>query len=147
MWGFHMSIEFILLRPGQINREILDILNILTPTKQLSIIEARNIITLQLKNNHMTYVGYIDGEAVCMGSFVILNKLGQNGGRSALIEDVAVKPEYQNHGYGLSLINFLCKKATAYHVYKIILDCKDELEQFYSKAGFYKAGLYMRKNI
>lgn len=139
--------EFLLLRPGQITREILDILNILTPTAKLSLTEAQNIITLQLKNFHMTYVGYENGKPLCMGSLVILTKLGNNGGRSCLIEDIAVRPEYQHGGMGKKIVGFLVDKAISYKVYKIILNCKNDLLPFYSKCGFSPAGLYMRMNI
>lgn len=136
--------DILLLRPNMITRAILDILNILTPTKNLSINEARNIITIQLKNNHYTYVGYIDGQPVCMGSFVILSKLGRNGSRSALIEDVAVKKELQGKGFGKMLIDFICKKAETYNVYKIFLNCSDYNVKFYENCGFKKSGNQMK---
>lgn len=140
-------VEFILLRPAQITREILNILNILTPTSKLTIGEAQNILTLQLKNYHLTYVGYINGTPVCLGSIVILTKLGNNGGRSCLIEDVAVNPSWQGKGIGRKLVDFLVEKAITYKVYKIILNCKSELLPFYYKCGFNQVGLYMRMNV
>lgn len=139
--------DILLLRPAQITRPILDVLNVLTDTQKLSLGEARNIVTLQLKNCHMSYVGYVDGEAVCFGSVIILVKLGRNGGKSALIEDVSVREDMQGKGYGLRLVKFLVKKAKSYNVYKILLNCTDDLVPFYEKAGFKRCGNCMRMDI
>lgn len=141
------EITFRLLRPESITRDVLDILNELSPTSKLTLGEARNIITLQLKSNHYTYVGYINENPVCMGSFIILIKLGQNGNRAALIEDVSVRHDMQKKGYGLMLVQFLCQKAETYKVYKIILNCNDNLIDFYRKCGFERMGNLMRKNL
>lgn len=139
--------DILLLQPSQVTKDILNILNVLSPTTNLSITEARNIITMQRKNLHFTYVLYLEGEPAAMGSFIILNKLGNNGGRSALIEDIAVRKDLQGSGYGLTLVKFLVKKCISYKVYKILLNCVDELIPFYEKAGFGKRGNLMRMDV
>lgn len=136
--------DILLLRPEMITRDVLDILNVLTPTNKLSLGEARNIIILQLKVNHYTYCLYEDGIPLAIGSFIILSKLGRNGSRSALIEDVAVREGEQGKGYGKKLVKFLIKKAKAYNVYKIFLNCSDSNVEFYKKCGFKMAGAQMK---
>ena len=37
--------------------------------------------------------------------------------------------------------------AKQYHCYKIILNCKEELEKFYKKNGFSKSSIQMRLNL
>lgn len=138
---------FKLLNTIRLDRKVLDILNVLTPTEGLTVKRAKEIVANQQSNMHFTYVGYIDDEAVCMGSFIIMYKLGQNGGKSALIEDVAVRPDCQGKGYGKELIGFLCKQIKKYNVYKIILNCNDSNIEFYKKCGFFKAANQMRMDI
>lgn len=137
-------IEFLLLRPSQITRPILDILNVLSETKKLSLEEARNIITLQLKSNHYIYVGYEEGIPVCMGGFLLITKLGRNGSRDAIIEEVAVTQNKQGLGYGRKLIEFLLKKASQYNVYCVWLNCSDHNIAFYEKCGFLNLGNQMK---
>lgn len=137
-------LQFKLLRPEDVTREILDILDILTETKYLLVAHAKAIIAHQLRHNIYTWVGFLDDKPVCMGSLVILSKIGRNGSRAALIEDVAVKPEFQHCGYGQSLIEFLKEKATTYNVYKITLNCSEKNRPFYEKCGFESKGYLMR---
>lgn len=139
-----MSTEFILLRPGQITRPILDIINVLSDTKKLSLEEARNIITLQLKSNHYFYVGYENGEPICCGGFLIVTKIGRNGSRDAIIEEVAVRKDKQGLGYGRKLIEFLLRKASQYNVYCVWLNCSNENIAFYEKCGFSNRGNQMK---
>lgn len=136
--------EFLLLRPEMLTREILNILDILTETIKLPLSEARDIIKLQLDRNHYTYIGYKNGIPICVGSFIILSKLGRNGGRSAIIEDVVVSSFYQGYGYGKLLVEFLTKKASAYGIYKIFLNCSEQNTEFYVKCGFNRSGMQMK---
>jgi glucosamine-phosphate N-acetyltransferase len=137
-------VDILLLRPEMVTRSILDILNVLTPTQKLSLGEARNIITLQIKSNHYMYVLYEDGEPLACGGFAIITKLGRNGSRDALIEEVVVRADKQRNGYGRKLIAFLLKKIEQYNVYAVWLNCSDENVPFYKKCGFEKTGNQMK---
>lgn len=137
--------QFRLLYPSQVTREILNILSVLTDTQELSIKESQIILYNQMKNNHFTYVGYLEETPICIGSYIVLDKLGHNGGVSALIEDVAVHPKYQDKGYGKQLIGHLKEQILKIDkIYKIFLNCSDKNVLFYEKNGFVKDGNQMK---
>jgi glucosamine-phosphate N-acetyltransferase len=136
--------EILLLQPGQLTRKILSILNQLGDTQQLTLSEARLIVERQMKANHFTYVGYVEGNPVAIASIIISEKLIRNGGIAGMIEDVAVKKDEHGKGYGKVIINHLKKIAKKHKCYKAILACSDNNIGFYIKCGMEKFHNQMR---
>jgi predicted GNAT family N-acyltransferase len=60
----------------------------------------------------------------------------------AHIEDVVVDIKHRNQGYGKMIVNFLLNQATSY---KTILDCREDLRDFYKKQGMTSNGISMVK--
>ena len=56
------------------------------------------------------------------------------------IEDVVVEEASRSRGVARSLLTAASQLAVARGVYKLSLDCKAELEQFYSRFGFARDG-------
>lgn len=139
--------DILLLHPDQLTRRILNVLNELSPTKNVTLGEAKLAISRQLSHNCFTYVGYVDGEPVAVGSLVILDKIIHECGYVALVEDVAVRRSCQGKGYGRKLVDFLVSKAAREGCYKVILNCSDDKEPFYNKCGFSYHSLCMRKDL
>jgi glucosamine-phosphate N-acetyltransferase len=54
----------------------------------------------------------------------------------AHIEDVCVKKEYRNNGYGKLLLTNIIQKAIDKKCYKITLNCNNNNIDFYKKCGF-----------
>ena len=63
----------------------------------------------------------------------------------AHIEDVCIDKNHRNKGIGNLLINFVVNEANKENCYKIILDCDENLENFYKKSGLEKKGIQMAK--
>ncbi len=139
--------EILQLKPEQLTRKILHILKQLSDTDKLSLGEARLLIARQIKNNHFTYVGYIEGEPIAIGSLLIMEHLIHNGSKSGLIEDVAVKKDMHGQGYGKVMVNHLVKQARKLKCYKATLDCDDFNLTFYLKCGFQRYANQMRMNL
>jgi glucosamine-phosphate N-acetyltransferase len=71
-----------------------------------------------------------------------------HGGRSAgHIEDVVTRLGFEGQGLSKALLQEAIKTAKANNCYKIILDCKKELEPFYNKVGFENHDICMRLDI
>lgn len=73
----------------------------------------------------------------------------RNGAMAAQINDLVVLPEYRGLHVAFKLINqciYICQNYL-WPVYKIILDCKDELGQFYEKQGFKRVGGCFRLDL
>ncbi len=58
------------------------------------------------------------------------------------IEDVVTNNFHRGKGYGKRLIEYAVSKASGY---KVILQCKSELKEFYEKCGFHSEGFAMVK--
>lgn len=139
--------DILLLHGAQVTREILNILNELSPTKKTTVRDASRIVDNMLKRNQFTYVGYVDGSPVCMATLVVMDKLTYGGKPIGLVEDVVVTKSHRRHGYGKQLIEFLRKKAAEYGCRKIILYCAASNLGFYQECGFKQTEFLMRQDL
>jgi GNAT superfamily N-acetyltransferase len=67
--------------------------------------------------------------------------------RIALIEDLAVRKDFESLGVGQALINDALKFARETNCQRARLICKPELKEFYEKSGFNVDGISMRKDF
>jgi len=84
-------------------------------------------------------------EIVASASLIFEQKLIRGGARCAHIEDVVVCSTQRGKGLGTTLVKILLGIALAEqnNCYKVVLDCKPELEGFYEKCGLKKRGSAM----
>jgi glucosamine-phosphate N-acetyltransferase len=61
------------------------------------------------------------------------------------IEDIVVDKSYRSYGIGKEILKKLIEFAKNNNCYKVILDCKCELENFYEKNDLQKTGIQMSK--
>lgn len=85
------------------------------------------------------YVYKIHDQIVASAKLVIETKCYESLGH---IEDVITHPDYRHKGYGKQLVQALAKIALK-ECYKVIVDCKEELTDFYEKCGFSPSGVSM----
>ncbi|HOZ53667.1 MAG TPA: GNAT family N-acetyltransferase [bacterium] len=74
-------------------------------------------------------------------------KFYHQGRQAGHIEDVSTHPDYLGRGVAKSLINHIINLARERNYYKIILDCSEELIDFYKKFGFSVSEKNMRLNL
>ena len=94
--------------------------------------------------NYIIYVAEYNGEIIGATTLLIEQKFIHDGGKVGHIEDVVVRKEYQGKGVGKKIVNALLKYAKKKGCYKTILDCSDELVQFYESIGFKRYSNSMR---
>jgi glucosamine-phosphate N-acetyltransferase len=94
------------------------------------------------KNIEIWIIEY-NNELVATGTILYEYKFIHNISLYAHIEDICVSSRFRGGGYGLILMDHLVKRSREQKCYKIILDCKENLEYFYNKSGFKKNGLQM----
>ena len=63
-------------------------------------------------------------------------KFIHDGGLVGHIEDVVVRKDYEGKGIGIKLVMSMLERAKEKNCYKTILDCKDDVKQFYERIGF-----------
>ena len=102
-------------------------LNLLNPNEKIFV----------MTNTNNTLLG--------VGTIIIENKLIHGISKVGHIEDIVISPNHRGEGYGKLLIEYLTKIAKEQNCYKIILNCKEQLEGFYTKCGFEKKNIEMSK--
>ncbi len=103
----------------------------ITEDKALEIF--RNI---QLNQKHIIIVAEINGRIVGSTTLLIEPKFIHQGGIVGHIEDVVVNKEFQGQKIGEKIIKYVLGIAKKHDCYKTILDCSDDVKQFYEKLGF-----------
>lgn len=126
--------------------QIFKLLNQLTFSPKINYQEFSNFIN-SLNNNHQIYVYLIDNKIVGMVTLLIERKLIHSGRYVAHIEDLVTDVYYRGKGIAKALINHLIYISKGNNCYKIILDCKTELIDFYSKLGFNVSSNQMRLDL
>lgn len=128
---------------SKISNKIFEILSQLTHSPCLDSNDLIKIIN-SLPSNNNIYV-YVDYEIKGIVTLIIEQKLIHGGKCVAHIEDLVVDKNFSGKGIASELVNYCVNIAESNNCYKIILDCKEELEPFYNKLEFKKQGVCMRK--
>ncbi len=105
-----------------------------------------NFIDYLKKNeNHKVYVLYDNeiNKVIGMGTLLLEKKIIHNFGTVGHIEDIVVHKDYQNQGHGKRILRNIIYEAKKEKCYKVILNCKEELEEFYKKSGLEKKNIQM----
>ena len=93
---------------------------------------------IYISNIDSIYVLKIGNKIVSTVKLFIENKIYEPVGH---IEDVVTLKEYRGKGYGKQLIKYLLDIGINKHkCYKIVLNCKTDLDDFYTKCGMIKSG-------
>lgn len=94
-----------------------------------------------LGNSHAC-VAVLDGRVVAFGSLFVLNRV--RGGRSGIIEDMAVSKAVRGQGIGRRVVENLLEQARASGCFKVSLEASASAEPFYQSTGFAPAGQVMK---
>lgn len=115
-------------------------LTTLDSLKQASDIETKKAEEIFEKINSTTdytiAVAELEGKVVGATTLLIEQKFIHNGGLVGHIEDVVVDKNHQGQKIGEKIMKFLLEIANERGCYKTILDCTDDVKQFYEKLGF-----------
>ncbi len=121
--------------------------------KQLTIInenaetyENYKKIWFKISNNpyHFVKVIEIDDKIVATGTLLLEPKFYHSATCAAHIEDIVVDEKYRNKGFCKKIMDELKNIAQEYNCYRIILNCREDKIDLYSKLGFKKASNCMR---
>lgn len=123
--------------------QIFNMLNQLTNAPILSDEKLNNILSSQNEYN-LTFAYIHNSKIKGIITIIIEKKLINNGFCVAHIEDFVVDKEYRNQTIGKILIQFAIKYASLYNCYKVILDCGEDLVEYYKKKNFFRNGVCMR---
>ena len=98
---------------------------------------AKNILKKIIENpDHIIHVAEVNEKIVGSTTLLIEQKFIHDGGLVGHIEDVVVRKDYEGKGIGMKIVMSLLDVAKERKCYKTILDCKDDVKQFYERIGF-----------
>lgn len=136
----------------EIIEEYIKLLSQLTETPMLSKDEfMKNLF--QIKNMGCIYICYYGSTSenkICIigsGTIILEPKIIRNGKYVGHIEDIVVDKNFRSMGISKKIIDKLLLLAKEQNCYKVILDCKAELCEFYEKNGFETHGVQMSKYL
>lgn len=91
-----------------------------------------------LNDNHKILVLENNNNILASGTLFIEQKIIRNFGKVGHIEDIVVDKTLNGLGIGKKIISELKNHAKNQGCYKVILDCRNDIMQFYEKCGFVK---------
>ena len=134
------SMNSILIREIQeldLEKGFLECLDNLKIASDLENDTAKTILKKILDDsNHIIHIAELDGKIVGSTTLLIEQKFIHNGGLVGHIEDVVVREGFERKQIGRDIVESLLDVAKNRGCYKTILDCKDDVKEFYEKIGF-----------
>ena len=133
------------IEEDDLEKGFLETLDFLRNTSDLDKNKANEILKKIKQNpNHIIYVAIDNKKIVGSTTLLIEQKFIHDGGLVGHIEDVVVRKDYEGKGIGIKLVTSLLERAKEKNCYKTILDCKDDVKQFYERIGFKRESNGMR---
>jgi len=125
------------IEENDLKQGFLESLDFLRKASNIDKNKAREILKQIKQNpNHIIHVAIDNNEIVGSTTLLIEQKFIHDGGFVGHIEDVVVRKEYEGKGIGIKLVMSMLECAKEKNCYKTILDCKDDVKQFYERIGF-----------
>lgn len=135
-----MDGRYVTVRPLQKDdalNGLLETLDALRPASGISKDRAEAICKQILSDkNRLVAIAEVNGTIVGTATIIYELKFIHSGGMAGHIEDVAVRKKYHKRGIGTKVVRYLLDDAEARGCYKTILDCGDNLVDFYTGMGF-----------
>lgn len=97
-------------------------------------------------SNHIIAIAELDEKIIGSATLLIEPKFIHDGGLVGHIEDVVVDKNFQGQKIGNEIIKFLLEFAKNQGCYKTILNCTDDVKEFYKKIGFTLSANELRFN-
>ena len=125
------------IQESDLEKGFLECLDNLKIASDLEKDSAKNILNSILDDsNHIIHIAELDGKIVGSTTLLIEQKFIHKGGFVGHIEDVVVREGFKRKQIGKKIIESLLEIAKNRGCYKTILDCKDDVKEFYEKIGF-----------
>ena len=125
------------IEEGDFQKGFLNTLDTLREASTISKDKALEIFNnIKSNPNHIIIVAEINDRIIGATTLLIEPKFIHKGGFVGHIEDVVVSKEFQGQKIGEKIIKYVLKLAENHSCYKTILDCSDDVKQFYEKMGF-----------
>lgn len=128
---------------------LMNLLGHLTAAPDLSTEELVMLFQRRIQAGVHTKVAVVRSSQQVAGtaSLIVEPKFTRGGRSVGHIEDVVTHPDHRGKGIGGELLRSLLQTASDVDCYKVILDCREELVEYYGSFGFRKCETQMRYDI
>ena len=131
------EIEIREIEENDLEKGFLESLDFLRKASDIDKNKAKEILKKIKQNpNHIIHVAIENKKIVGSTTLLIEQKFIHDGGLVGHIEDVVVRKDYEGKGIGMMLVTSMLERAKEKNCYKTILDCKDDVKQFYKRIVF-----------
>nr|AIF15648.1 GCN5-related N-acetyltransferase (GNA1) [uncultured marine thaumarchaeote KM3_70_F07] len=125
------------IEENDLEKGFLETLDFLRKASDIDKNKAKEILKkIKQNQNHIIHVAVDDNKIVGSTTLLVEQKFIHDGGLVGHIEDVVVRKDYEGKGIGIKLVMSMLERAKEKNCYKTILDCKDDVKQFYERIGF-----------
>ena len=139
------EIEIREIKENDLENGFLESLDFLRKASDLDKNKAKEILEKIKQNpNQIIQVAIDDKKIVGCITLLIEQKFIHDGGLVGHFEDVVVRKDYEGKGIGIKHVTSMLEYAKRKNCYKTILDCKDDVKQFYERIGFKRESNGMR---
>ena len=139
------EIEIREIEEDDLEKGFLETLDFLKKASNIDKNKAKEILKkIKQNQNHIIHVAIDDNKIIGSTTLFIEQKFIHDGGLVGHIEDVVVRKDYEGKGIGIKLVTSMLERAKEKNCYKTILDCKDDVKQFYERIGFKRESNGMR---
>ena len=144
-----MGYSIRLLKESDLTKGFFETLSDLTTVGEIAenIEKARQVFTSINNQKYILVAVNEQNEVIGTATILIEQKFIHNGSSVGHVEDVVVKKAYEGQGIGRGLLEKCIDIAKDNKCYKIILDCKESNQGFYSKFGFRKDCICLRLDL
>jgi len=133
------------IEESDLEKGFLETLDFLRNASDLDKNKANEILKkIKQNSNHIIHVAVDDNKIVGSTTLLVEQKFIHDGGLVGHIEDVVVRKDYEGRGIGIKLVTSMLERAKEKNCYKTILDCNDDVKQFYERIGFKRESNGMR---
>ena len=137
-----MSIEYLIRKLSDSDySQYLELINDFRPSNFNEIEFKENLKKINLSSD--IWIIEKDSKIIATGTIIYENKFIFNICKCCHIEDICVKKELRNFGYGKIMMNYLINEATKNKCYKINLVCNKDTSKFYKSCNFEERGVQM----
>ncbi len=114
------------------------------PEDKISIIQAENKFKkINSYPDYKLYVAEYGNQIIGTFALLIMDNLAHRGEPSSIVEDVAVKKEFQGKGIGKKMMKYAMNISRQKGCYKMVLSShmrRNQAHKFYESLGFRKHG-------
>lgn len=131
------------LEEGDYEKGYIELLNQLTSCPKIEKNKFKDILQKIYSQSINVYVIEENNKIIATATIIYEQKFIHDCGVVAHLEDVVIDEEFRGCGLGKKMIESIIEVVESKGCYKIICNCRENLEKFYGRCGFERKNIQM----